>query len=545
MTADETLDRARDAYGRQAWSEAFAQLSAVDRDAALEPEDLERLATTAFLLGRDGESADVWARAHQGFLARGSVERAVRCAFYLASSLLGRGELARGGGWVARARRLLDDARLDCVEQGYLLVPAGFQCVVEADYPRAATTFAEAARQGARFGEPDLLALARHGQGRSLIRMGRTDDGLALLDEAMVAVDAGELSPIVVGEVYCGVLAGCLEAFDLRRAREWTAQMSRWCDSQPDLAAFTGQCLVRRSEILQLNGAWTEARDAAVRARERCLHGPDQAAIGTAWYQQAELHRLRGEAEEAEESYRQASRCGRKPQPGLAQLRLAQGQVAAAATAIRLAMEEAAEPRTRARLLPAYVEIVVAAGEVGAARSASDELAKMAVELDAPLLRALASQSRGAVLLAEGQAQAALADLRLAWRAWQEIDAPYETARVRVLVGVAYRALGDEDAAEMELDAARRVFRELGANPDLARLEALFRRPQPGSAAGLSGRELQVLRLVAAGRSNRAIAEQLFISERTVERHVSNIFLKIDVSSRAAATAYAYEHRLV
>lgn len=543
MAAADTLDRAREAFERQAWTEAHARLSAADRDAPLPPEDLERLAVAAHLLGKDSECWDVWTRAHQGFLESGSVERAVRCAFWLADTLLSRGEQARGGGWVARARRLLDDSRLECVEQGYLLLPAGFQCIVAGDCARAAATFGEAARLGGRFANPDLVALARHGQGRALIRMGRTDEGVALLDEAMVAVEARELSPIVVGQVYCSVLAGCLEIFDLRRAREWTAGMSRWCESQPDLMAYTGECLVRRAEILQLHGAWTDALDAAARAHARGSQARDQVPIGAACYQQAELHRLRGEFEEAEEGYRQASRCGRKPQPGLAWLRLAQGQVDAAATAIRLALDEATERRGRARLLPAHVEIMLAARDIPAARASSDELSRMAVDLDAPLLRALAGQARGAVLLAEGDSQAALADLRRAWSAWQEIEAPYETARVRVLVGLAYRERGDDDAAEMELDAARWVFRELGARPDVARVDALS--PRAVGAGVLSGRELQVLRLLAAGRSNRAIAEQLFISERTVERHVSNIFVKADVSSRAAATAYAYQNRLV
>jgi ATP/maltotriose-dependent transcriptional regulator MalT len=213
-------------------------------------------------------------------------------------------------------------------------------------------------------------------------------------------------------------------------------------------------------------------------------------------------------------------------------------------TAIRTAVDRAVDGATRSKLLPACVEIALAAGDVAVARAGAEGLEKLAGDLDAPLLRALAAQARGAVLQAEGDPAAALVVLRHAWTDWQDIGAPYEGARVRVLIGLALRDAGDREAAEMELDAARWVFQQLGARPDLARVEALAT-ATPGGPGGLSAREVQVLRLVAAGKSNRAIAAELFISERTVERHVSNIFVKLGVSSRAAATAYAYEHRLL
>jgi ATP/maltotriose-dependent transcriptional regulator MalT len=301
---------------------------------------------------------------------------------------------------------------------------------------------------------------------------------------------------------------------------------------------------VRRAEIMLLHGAWADAVEAARRACERFVHGHDQAASGAAFYQQAELHRLRGEFAEAEEAYRQASRWGRKPEPGLAQLRLGQGQVGAAKRALRRAVDEAAERRTRSRLLPAYVEIMLAADDIPAARVAADELAEIAASLDAPFLRATSAHARGAVLLAEGDARAAAAPLRQAWAVWQELDAPYEAARVRVLIGLACRELGDEDSAQMEFDAARWVFQRLGAAPALARVEELSR-VAPKPAGALTAREVQVLRLVAAGMSNRAIAAELAISEKTIARHLSNIFTKLDLSSRAGATAFAYKHGLV
>jgi len=437
------------------------------------------------------------------------------------------------------------EGQRDCVELGYLLIPVALERIAKGDIADALATLCQAAEIGDRFGDPDLIALGRHSRGRVLIRMGEIHEGVSLLDQAMVAIEAGELSPLAVGDVYCSVIEGCMEIFDLRRAQEWTTALTHWCESQPDMVPYSGQCLVRRAEILQLHGVWQDALEEARRACERFLRGPGQPAAGAAFYQRAELHRLRGEFADAEEAYRHASRHGRNPQPGLAMLRLAEGQIDVAAAAIRRTLDERQGRATRSRLLPASVEIMLAASDVETARIAASELAEIAGELDAPLLRAASAQARGAVLLAEDDARAALLQLRQAWASWQELEVPYEAARTRVLVGLAMRALGDKDEAEMELDAARWIFQQLGAGPDLARLEELSATAEPTAAGGLSAREVQVLRLVATGRTNRAIAGELFISERTVERHVSNIFLKLDLPSRAAATAYAYQHRLV
>ena len=549
MSKADALELGREAFQRRAWRDAFSHLVAARETTSLDLPDLERLATAAHLAGEDDASADLWAHAHHEFLREDDPTGAARCAFWLGFTLVNRGEHARGGGWFARARRVLDECGEDCVERGYLFLPMAMQCIGENDLEGALSAFTRAVETGERFSDVDLATLARHGRGRVLIRMGRLAEGVALLDEVMVAVTADELSSMIVGDIYCSVLEACQETFDVPRAREWTEAMTRWLGSQPDLVPYRGQCLVHRSEVMQLCGEWQEAMDEAKRACDRLTRPKGQPAAGAAFYQQAELHRLRGEFEEAEEAYREASRWGRKPEPGLPLLRLAQGRVDAAAAALRRAVDEARDRTARAPLLAAQAEILLEADDLASAREAVEELREVADALEADPLRAQAHAREGAVLLAEQDPAAALPILRRAWDTWRELDAPYEAARVRVLVGRACLALGDGEASRLELDAAGRTFRELGAVVDLARVEALARgpsgRPTAAPAGNLTPREVEVLRLVAAGMTNRRIGKELYITEKTVARHVSNIFTKVGVKSRAAATAWAYEHDVV
>jgi DNA-binding NarL/FixJ family response regulator len=540
MAVSDREERARGSFERRLWSDAFTDLSAAHREGELGAEDLERLAVAAYMVGRDDDCEDAWMAAHHAWLRRGEAEGAARCAFWQALGLFFRGDAAPAMGWVARGGRLLEESRRDCVEYAWLRMLTALPRLFEGDAD-AYSSFVEAGEIAERVADPDATMFARLGRGYSLIQQGRVTEGMALLDEVMVSVTADEVAPMLAGIAYCQVIALCEAVFDLRRAREWTEALTRWCDSQPDIVPFRGNCLVHRCEIFQLQGAWTDALESARRACEWLAGPPAWHALGSAYYQLAEIQRLLGELEEADESYRRASLAGRDPEPGMSLLRLAQGRIDLALPAIRRALDEAQDPIARFRLLPTCVEVMLEADDVGSARAAADELAGIAAQLDAAYLNALAAEASGAVLLAEADSRAALTTLRRAHRSWRDLDAPYRAARVRLLIAVACRELGDGASADLEFEAARSALEELGARPDLERLGRLAGSPRPG---GLSRRESEVLALVAAGKTNRAIATELFISEKTVARHVSNIFTKLDLSSRTEATAYAYKHGL-
>ncbi len=538
------LERARTAFRERRWLDALHGFEEARSTRSLEAADLWRLGVAAYLIGREGEFVRAIQDAHREYADAGEPVAAARSAFWLGFHLATRGEMAPATGWFGRATRLLDGVGLDCAERGYLMLPLGHGQLIAGESAACARTAAAAVEIAERFADADLLALALHLQGRALLRDARVPQGLALLDEAMVGVATGELSPLVTGLVYCSVIGACREVLALRRAHEWTEALTSWCESQPDLVAFAGECRVHRAELLQLQGAWDDALSETHRAAER-VEANAPRVTGLALYRRGELHRLRGELEAAEAAYRAASRHGVEPQPGLALLRLAQGDAAAAAAAVRRAVAEETSARRRIRLLPALIEILLESGEIDDARRTCDELVSLAPACAADVHETVVSQARGSIALATGEAADALGLLRRALQGWQSFGARHEAARVRVLLALACRAVGDEDSADLELDAARTEFERLLAAPDLARIESLRARPRRRDDFSLTKRERQVLAEVATGRTNRAIADALSISERTVARHVANIFGKLGVSSRAAATAFAYEHDLV
>lgn len=537
------LQRARECYERREWAEAHRLLSLADRGAHVGVEDLERLATSAYLIGREAESQQFLERAHRSHLLHADEPAAARCAFWLGFTCLLRGETAQANGWIARAQRLVES--LDCVEHGYLLLPVAEQHLDARESDAALVAARHAADVAARFGDTDLIACARHLEGRALIQQGQVQAGLALLDEAMIAVVRGELSPIVTGLIYCSVIDACQQVLALSRAREWTFALTRWCELQTGIVAFTGTCLVHRAEVMQFRGAWSDAMTDACNACKRAADIGDGRPPAAALYRQGEIHRLRGEFELADEAYREASRFGMEPQPGLALLRMAQGRTDAALAAIRRVVGASTDPLRRAKLLPGYIDIALAAGAVEEARGAAAELDEVARRYATDVLEALAAQARGTIDLVEGRAQAALTALRHAFDLWQRGDAPYEAAHTRLLMGRACAELGDVESANLEFDEARFAFDRLGAAPDLAHLDSIREQSARPRESMLTTRELQVLDRIAAGKTNRAIATELNVSERTVDRHVSNILVKLGVSSRTAATAYAYSHKLL
>jgi DNA-binding CsgD family transcriptional regulator len=538
------VERGRALYAKRAWAAAFESLSAAD-PACVSAGDLELLASSAFMVGRDDAYVDAWELAYHAHLRSRDSARAARCAWWIGDYLRFRGYGARATGWFARGHRLLDQVGDDCVARGYLLMPTLHDHASAGDDEAVFAVAVEAGEVGERFSDPDLIALAMMEQGHALVRQGHVAEGLRLVDETLVAVTTDELSPIIAGTVYCTTIAFCQTVFELGRAREWTEAHTEWCARQPEMVAYMGRCLVHRAETMTLAGDWSDAMVEVRRAEGYTQGVLNERVAGDAAYRRGEVHFLQGELGPAEEAYREASRRGREPQPGLALLRLAQGEGEAAGAALRRALSEVTQPLRRAALLPAYIEIMLAIGDLEQARGACRDLEDVAERQGSRALAAMSDYARGAVDLAEGDARTALVALRHACQAWQELGARYESARTRVLVGRACAALGDLDTAAMELEAARETFAKLGAALELAQVDSLIRPPQHRDTHGLTARELQVLRALATGKSNHEIAAALVISDHTVRRHLQNIFAKLGVSSRAAATAFAFRHDLV
>jgi DNA-binding CsgD family transcriptional regulator len=534
------IEDARSACDSYRWGDAFRLLSGLELE-TLDVDDLDRLATSAYLTGHDEDGFTYWVRAHQMCIAEGALHRAAYFGGRIAQGVGFKGDLGRCRGWIDRSAHLLEDAGIDCVEQGYLEYGLAMMRLFEAgDIGGARAGFVQAGKVAARFAHRELVTLARVGEGRMLIYLGDIVEGMALLDEAMASIEARELSPIATGDAYCTVIDACAELFDLGRCRTWTESFMRWCDTQQELVLYRGHCFLHRAEMLELQGAWAEALIEARHACDRLAAPANPAPLGGACMIEGDLLRLAGDFEGAEAAYQRANALGRDPQPGLALLRLAQDRVGVADAMMRRVLGETADPMSRARLLGPSVEIFLAAGDTGTARVAADELHGIATELATPLLRAHAARATGATLVADDNCAAALIELRAAFNEYHALGVRYEAARTRLLIADACEALGDHDAAEMESSSAYGALESLGATtPRTTATEA------ESAPDGLTQRELEVLVLLAQGKTNRTIATELFISEKTVASHVSHIFTKLGVASRSAATAYAYDHDLV
>jgi DNA-binding CsgD family transcriptional regulator len=546
--ARSALERARASFAERAWERAFTQYWALaggsDQPRLLELEDFEQAAVAAALSGRDHEFLDTLERLHTAALAGAEAPRAARAALWSVMRLTAMGETGRASGWVSRLRRLAEQAGAASLEHCYLQIPLAFAALLHGDLLEAERVAREGIALADRLADADAQAFMRSLVGRALLRQNRTHEGLAFLDECMLSVTAGVVSPILTALVYCTVIASCHEVYAFDRARQWTNALAEWCDAQPELVAFRGTCMVHRAEIARLSGDWPRAAEQAERASAGVPGHHNPEAVGDAHYELAELHRLRGELGAAERAYTEAARHGHEPQPGMALLRLRQGRVDAAVSGLKRALGEATRPLARARLLPAAVEVLLGAGATEEALAACRELETTADLHGTEALVALAAHARATLFLHADDAQAALGPLRRAFFVWQAIGAPYAAAKVRVDLARACEALGDGEGAALERAAAHATFSELGAALDLESV-APHAEAKRARAHGLTERELEVLRLVATGGTNKAIAHELGLSEKTIDRHVSNIFGKLGVASRAAATAYAYEHGLI
>jgi ATP/maltotriose-dependent transcriptional regulator MalT len=526
----------------QAWVEIHGRLSGRD-PAGLTPEDLEALANVAWVLCRFGESTGARQKAYAGYLEARASQPAARMAWRLFWEHLYSGETAVALGWLRRARRHLEGMP-ECGEHGYVALADSELALNRGSLDEAASHALRAIEIGDRHDAQNIVALGLTLHGRVLIAQGHLDEGCSSMDEAMALVLSGQLDSYFTGSVYCAVIAECRDVADMRRASEWTDAARVWCASLPAVTPFHGICRIHRGEVLGLRGEWEEA-ESEIRAAADELAAFKPASAAEAYYALGEILLRRGDLAGAENSFRRAHELGRDPQPGLALVRLTQGQSQVAAAGLRAGLADASRRgMERARLLAALVESAIASKDAELAQKAAVELSSIAEALARPVVRAMAALARGAVLLASGDAGGAMADLRVASAIWRDLGLPFEDAKTRLLIGAATAALGDDEGATIEIEAARSCFERLGARAEARRAAALVS-SSSDRPAGLTAREAEVLRLIAAGNSNRDVAGTLVLSQHTVARHVQNIYAKLGVSSRAAATAFAVEHQLV
>lgn len=537
------LSEARDARARQDWQaclDVLAEPVASGQAADVEAERLDLHAEAAWWLGRLDDCIDARERAYALYHQLGDHRRAGQCAVWLYEHHCFRASPAIAGAWLRRARRALGTDE-DSVEFGALLLREAEVAHGQGDLVAAAELGERGATLGRQLRSADLEAEALQTLGRVLIDDGRPSEGLALLDEAMLFVFDGRLSPYSTGKVYCSLISACEQLSDLSRAAEWSTATARWAQRNP-FSVFPGLCRVHHASALQWQGQWAEAEAEATRACDE-LAGINVPNAAAGWAEIGDIRRRLGDLDGAESAFLQADRLCAVPRAGLALLRLAQGRPDLAAAIVSEALEGAGWSRlARAKLLPASAQIAIAAGDVTAAAESAQELETIADAFNSVGLQAAALSTRGRVQLAHGD-PAACATLRSAASRWTDLGVPYESATARTLLGQACRDQGDQPGAANAFEAARRLFDALGVGLD-ARSARSPGDPSP-RPAGLTVREAEVLLLVAAGRTNKQVAAALFLSDKTIARHLSNIFTKAEVSTRAAATAFAFEHGMM
>ncbi|ASN51514.1 helix-turn-helix transcriptional regulator [Sinomonas sp. R1AF57] len=549
-----SVDTAREAFAGRHWDVAVQELVATDGRAPLDPPDVERLATSYWMLGRTAETIAALARTHDEYERAGDTRAAARVGIWLAFYLLIRAQPAQCMGWAARSQRLLDELPGPTPEHALALTPGAFALEFRGDQAQAEALFRRALKIARPLGNPEVISIAEVGLAFSLVRSGGFDEALGLLDEAIAIIGSGATGPVAAGIVYCHAIECCHLAFDLPRAREWTAALDAWRMAEGPLVEFSGKCDAHRAELFRLHGAWDDAVRAAHEAQEKFRAG-DFSAGFSSFYEEAEVLRLRGRYVEADRGYAEALRCGWDPLPGLALLRLDQGRPAEAQSLLRRSTLRD-DGAYRRQLLAATVEVELAAGDEDAAAAAWEELSRLAEQHGTPWTRALEAAAAARVLASQGRNVEALDAADRAWSLWSELGVPYEVARCLVLKARACLALSDSAPARLGLALARDILAELGARPALDGLPAdggptrasggpTTPPAPPPSDAPLSARELDVLQLVCAGLSNQSIASQLFLSERTVAHHVGSILAKLGVPSRTAAAAQAFRTGLV
>lgn len=538
-----TAASARRALLQYDWSGAYALATEAVAAHPTATDALEVLAEAAWWTSRVDECIDARERLYRLYEDDGDTLRAGVIAMEVSENHGFRGQPAVARAWLARARRLLAD-RPDGPARGRLLLREAEVAHSTGAVDEAIIFAEEALTMGRTIADCDLETESLQCLGRLHIAQGRPETGLALFDEAMLITVEGRCNPYVTGKTYCSFISACEELGDLHRAAEWIEVGSRWAEHHP-ISAFPGLCRVHRAEVLQMRGEWQRAEEEARRACAE-LDGVNSYNTALSFKEIGEIRRRLGDLEGADAAFRAASDLGLHPQPGLALLRLAEEKVAVAARMIQQALCEVGDDDlARGKLLPAAVQIGVAADDLDAARASADELERIARVYRSSLLDAASASSRGRLRLAEGEISAATADLRTALQRWRALGVPYEVATTQVLLGEASRRDGDDDEAAAHFTAAATTFARLGAALDAAQLDARASGEAPAADSPLTEREAELLRLVASGHTNRAIAGEMFVSEKTIERHLSNVFRKLGVSSRAAATAQALRLGLV